>query len=171
MKISRLFEYIAKSKPGQKFYNWCTKPKSEYFLNNTLPQIETVLSTSCYVWSTARRKEIDKDQRDLLQIQNVGSGVVGLLISSWANRKVGKLGEDIITHLDTQVIDPKSIRKITNGLRVGLPIVTTAFCMRFLIPSVLAAFSGKMMDKIREKRDNKQYTDILQQKGNIDIEA
>ena len=156
MKISRIFENFAKSKTGQKIYKWACKPKSEHFLNNTLPQVETVLSTACYVWSTAKQKNIEKDQRDLLQIQNIGSGLIGLAIGSWANRKVGKLGEDIIKDLDPKKLDPKAIRKISTGLRVGLPIMFTAIVMRFLLPSLLAGFSGKLMDKAREKRQQQK---------------
>ena len=156
MRISRIFENFAKSKTGQKIYKWACEPKSEHFLNNTLPQVETVLSTACYVWSTAKQKNIEKDQRDLLQIQNVGSGLIGLAICSLANRKVGKLGEDIIKDLDPKKLDPKAIRKISTGLRVGLPIMSTAIVMRFLLPSLLAGFSGKLMDKAREKRQQQK---------------
>ena len=156
MRISRIFENFAKSKTGQKIYKWACEPQSEHFLNNTLPQVETVLSTACYVWSTAKQKNIEKDQRDLLQIQNVGSGLIGLAIGSWANRKVGKLGEDIIKDLDPKKLDPKAIRKISTGLRVGLPIMSTAIVMRFLLPSLLAGFSGKLMDKAREKRQQQK---------------
>ena len=156
MRISRIFENFAKSKTGQKIYKWACEPKSEHFLNNTLPQVETVLSTACYVWSTAKQKNIEKDQRDLLQIQNIGSGLIGLAIGSWANRKVGKLGEDIIKDLDPKKLDPKAIRKISTGLRVGLPIMSTAIVMRFLSPSLLAGFSGKLMDKAREKRQQQK---------------
>lgn len=151
MKVNNVLSNIAKTKPMQKFYKWASDPLNDRFLNNNLPQVETILSTACYIWSTAKQKNIDDERKKLLQIQNVGSGAVGLCISSWANKKVGKLGEDVIKHLDTTKVDPKSIRQISTGIRVGLPILTTAFCMRFLIPSLLAAFSGKMMDRIREK--------------------
>lgn len=152
MKVSNLLTNIAKTKPAQKFYKWCCKPKSEKFLNNNLPQIETVLSTGCYIWSTAKQKNLEKDEKQLLQVQNVGSGLVGLGIGSWANKKVGKWGDAIIKDLDPTKLDPKSIRKITTGIRIGLPILSTAVCMRWLIPCALAGFSGKWMDKVREKR-------------------
>lgn len=152
MRISNILENIAKSKTGQKFYKWACQPKSEYFLNNTLPQVETVLSTACYIWSTEKQKNIGREQKDLLQIQNVGSGLVGLAVSSYANRKVGKWGEEIIKDLDPKKLDPKAIRKITTGIRIGLPIMTTAVIMRCAIPTVLALISGKMMDKKREQQ-------------------
>jgi len=155
MKVNKIFESLAKTKPMQKAYQWCCKPKSEYFLNNTLPTIETALSTTCYVWSTAKQ-DIDKDQKDLLQIQNIGSGLVGIAIGSWANRKVGKFGEEIIKGLDTTKIDPKSIRKMTTGIRIAAPIFTTALVMRLALPTLLAGFSGKWMDKVREKRAQKK---------------
>ena len=157
MSITKILVNIAKSKPGQAFYKWASQPKSEQFLNTTLPQVETVLATGCYVWSTARQKNIDKDRKNLLQIQNIGSGIVGLFVSSWANKKISNYGEKLIKQLDTNKIDPKSIRQISSGLRVGLPILTTGICMRFLIPSVIALFSGKMMDSVR---DSRKYLDV-----------
>lgn len=152
MKINKIFESLASSKTGQKVYKWACEPKSEKFLNNNLPQIETVLSTACYMWSTARQKNIEKDQRDLLQIQNLGSGILGVGLGAYLNRKIGKYTEKVIKDLDSNKIDPKSIRKISTGLRVGLPILTTAVLMRLVTPTVLAFISGKMMDKKRENQ-------------------
>ena len=151
MKVSDIFVKIANTECGQKIAKWATQPDKEKLLNQTLPQVETVLSTGCYIWSTAQQKDIDKERKQLLQIQNIGSGVVGLILSGAANRWIGNKGEEVIKHLDKDKIDPKSIRQISNGLRVGIPIVTTAICMRFLIPSFIAMFSGKLMDKVREK--------------------
>lgn len=154
LRISDLLAKFACSKFGQKVYKAFTDPTKEKLYNTILPQVETILSTGCYVWSTAKRKEIDEDRRKLLQIQNIGSGVVGLTISGWANKKIYKVGENIIKDLDTTKIDPKSIRKISSGLRVGLPILTTAVCMRFLIPSAIALYSSKIMDKKRQNKLN-----------------
>ena len=158
MRISKIFEAIAKTKTGQKVYTWCASGNHDRFLNNTLPQVETVLSTACYVWSTAKQKDIDKDRRDLLQIQNIGSGIVGLGLGTAANHWVSKQADAIIKDLDPKVMDPKAIRKVSTGLRVGLPIVTTCIVMRFLIPSVIAGFSGKAMDKVRDMRKQKLDT-------------
>lgn len=155
MKVSRIFEAFAKTKAGQKIYKWCADGNHDKFLNQTLPQAETVLSTCCYVYSTAKQKNIDEDRKNLLQIQNVGSGLIGLVLAGAANRWVGKQGEAIIKDLDTTKIDPKSIRQMSTGIRVILPIATTALVMRFILPSILAGFSGKMMDKVREYRERK----------------
>ena len=152
MRISNLLANIAKTKPAEKFFKWAGKPGSDQFLNNTLPQVETVLSTACYVWSTARQKNIEKDQKDLLQIQNIGSGLVGLAVGSYANRKVSKFGEALIKELDPKKIDPKAIRQISSGIRVALPLAMTGVIMRLGIPTILALFSGKWMDKVRENR-------------------
>lgn len=160
MRVSRIFEALAKTKTGQKVYKWCAEGNHDRFLNNTLPQVETVLSTACYVWSTAKQKNIDDDRKTLLQIQNVGSGVVGLALGTAANHWVSKQADAIVKDLDPKVMDPKAIRKVSTGLRVGLPIVTTALVMRFLIPSVIAGFSGKLMDKQREMRNQKLDTKV-----------
>ena len=153
MKVSKIFEALAKTKVGQKVYKWCGDGNHDKFLNHNLPQLETILSTSCYVWSTAKQKNIDDDRKNLLQIQNIGSGLVGLVLAGAANRWVYNQGEKIIKDLDPKKLDPKAIRKVSTGLRVGLPLITTAFCMRMLIPTALACFSGQIMSKVRENRE------------------
>lgn len=153
MRVSKILESIAKTKPAQKVYGWCAEQGHDKILNHTLPQVETVLSTACYVWSTERQNKIPREQKNLLQVQNVGSGLVGLVVASTANRWVGKKGEEIIKHLDPEKLDPKVIRKCSTGIRVGLPILTTAIVMRYAIPVALAVFSGKFMDKVRAGKD------------------
>jgi hypothetical protein len=152
MKVSDILARIANTRYGQKIAKWATQPNKDRLLNHTLPQVETVLSTGCYIWSTAKQKDIDKERKQLLQIQNVGSGAVGLVLAGAANRWIGNKGEEIIKYIDPKKVDPKSLRQISTGIRVGLPILTTAVCMRFLIPSFIALFSGKIMDKAREKK-------------------
>ena len=160
MRVSKILESIAKSKTGQKVYGWCAKQGHDRLLNNTLPQVETVLSTLCYVASTERQKNIDRDRKNLLQIQNVGSGAVGLVLGSAANHWISNKTDEIVKYLDPKKLDPKTLRKVSTGLRIAAPIMTTAICMRLLIPTVLAAFSGKIMDKAREKRETQKKVDI-----------
>lgn len=155
MRISKIFEAIAKSKPGQKFYKWCASPGKDKFLNNTLPQVETVLSTTAYVWSTAKQKNIDDDRKKLLQIQNIGSGAAGLVLGTAANHWISNQTDKIVKDLDPKVMDPKAIRKVSTGLRILAPVASTALVMRLLIPTALACFSGKVMDKHREKKERK----------------
>lgn len=161
MSISKLLTNIAISKPGKSFYQWCAKPTSERILNNTLPQIETVLSTACYVVSTARQKNIDKDRKNLLQIQNVASGVIGIGLGTMANKWVSKKADAIIKDLDATKMDAKLLRQASTGLRVILPIFTTALLMRCIIPTLTSCFSGKIMDKVRENKTKKQMNNQL----------
>ena len=158
--IDKILSGIGNSKASQKFYKWATNPKNEKILNQRLPQAETVIATSLYMISTARQKNIDKDRKDMLQIQNVASGVAGLCVASALSKKVGNFGEKVIKGLDPEKIPPENIKQIGAGLRVGIPLVTTAFCMRFLIPSAIALFSEKVMDKVRDKREEHRKLDL-----------
>ena len=154
--IDKILSTVGNSNAGQRFFKWAVNPANEKILNQTLPQIETIIATGCYMASTARQKNIDKDQRDMLQIQNVASGVVGLTLATVMSRKIGKFGEDVIKHLDPKKIPIENMSKVQTGLRVGIPLVTTALCMRFIIPSAIAMFSGKIMDKVRANREQKK---------------
>ncbi len=153
--IAKILSGIGNSNAGQRFFKWASQPSSEKILNQTLPQVETVFSTACYMISTQKQKNIDDDRKKMLQIQHITSGLVGLTIASAANKGISKFGEKVIENIDPAKVNPESIKQISTGLRVGLPIVTTAFCMRFLIPSCIALFSGKIMDKVRDRREKK----------------
>jgi len=150
MRISDILARIANTRTGQKVAKWATQPNKERLLNHTLPQVETILSTGCYVYSTAKQKNIDEERKQLLQIQNIGSGAIGLVLAGAANRWIGNKTEEVIKYIDPKKIDPKSLRQISTGLRVGMPILVTGTVMRFFLPTVLAGFSGKIMDKYRE---------------------
>lgn len=150
MYINKIFEVIAKSKRGQQFYSWCNSPGKDKFLNNTLPTLETVVSTGLYCWSTAKQKNLEKEQKDLLQIQNVASGVAGIAVGTVANRWISNQTEKIIKDLDPKIMDGKSLRKVSTGLRIISPALMTGCIMRFILPTIIAGFSGKVMDKKRE---------------------
>lgn len=152
MKVNKIFESFAKSKLGQNLYKHCVGEKADNFLNNTLPTVETIFSTACYCYATAKRKEIPKDQRDLLQWQNVLSGLAGVTLGTVANRWISKQTDKIVKDIDPKVLDPKALRKVSTGLRIITPIIATGVIMRFLLPTITAGVSGKIMDKQREKR-------------------
>lgn len=151
--ISKILAHLGDSKTGQKFFNWASQPKSESFLNNTLPTIETAFSTACYMYSTAKQKNIDSDRKKMLQIQHVASGVAGMTVGSIANRAISKTVENVIPHLDPKKIDPESLKQVSTGLRIIAPLICTTAIMRLVTPTIIALFSGKVMDKKREKEN------------------
>ncbi len=150
--IAKILSKIGNSSAGQKFFSWASNPKNERLLNQTLPQLETIVATGCYMYATAKQKSIDKDQRDMLQIQNVASGAVGLTLATVMSKKISKFGESVIGYLDPKKFSTDDLARVRTGLRVGIPLATTALCMRLIIPSAVALFSGRVMDKVRDKR-------------------
>ena len=149
-----LINRIALSDLGQRFYKYAADPKNESFFNNTLPTIETGVATLCYIWATHKQKDIDDDRKALLQWQNVGSGLVGIALGSWLNRRASAYVEKIIPHLRQDLIP--DAHKVVTGLKVAIPICVTALLMRTGIPSVIAWFSGKAEEVRRSKRDSEK---------------
>lgn len=135
---------FATSKTGTKFYKWAASPRGENFLNNYLPTIETGVATAAYMWAT-ERQDIEKRQKHMLQVQNVLSGIVGMALGSWLNKGVSKQVNKIIPYLDPKVVP--DVHKVVGGLKVGLPLATTALLMRSIIPSFIAWYSGKVEDR------------------------
>ena len=153
MRINPI-KWFAKTKTGTEFYEWAASEKGQKFLCNTLPTCETALSTIIYIGSTEYQKKLDRREKNVLQWQNVLSGVLGMGIGTYLNRKVFAFGDKIIEHLDQNKVS--DAHKIMGAIRVALPIATTALLMRLCIPVITAYISGE----IEEHRANNKKLDI-----------
>lgn len=136
-------------KPVQNFYKKACDPKNASFFNNTLPTLETLASTACYIVATEKQKEIPREQKNVLQWQNVLSCVGGMAVGSWLNRKVSKVANELAPKIDKNICD---VHKVEAGLKVGLPLVATAVLMRCIVPTVVAQASTMIEDHRREKK-------------------
>lgn len=149
MKVSLdILKNLSVTKKGQEFYKKFADPKYDNFLNNTLPIIESGVCTLSYVYATHHDKKIPKDQKPMLQWQNIISGGIGMLISAGLNKKVSKLGEDIIKGLKPELMHDS--HKIIDGIKVGLPILVTSIIMRFGVASAVVPVST-WIESIRNK--------------------
>ena len=155
-KISDMLARFAKSKTGQAMYKTLLKPDKETFLNNTLPLIESAVCTGSYIYATAHDKKIPKEQKPILQWQNVINGVLGIAVSSRLNKLASKQGAKIIKDLKPELV--KDFDSVVNGVRVGLPILVTSLVMRWGVSTASVplsevakkaheTFSGKMKEK------------------------
>ena len=143
-------DWFAKTKTGTKLYKWAASEKGQKWLCNSLPTCETILSTAIYVASTEHQKNLERREKNVLQWQNVLSGVLGATIGTILNRKVFALGDKIIANVDPQKVP--DAHKIMGAVRVALPLFTTALLMRFALPVVTAYASGV----IEEHRNSKK---------------
>lgn len=148
MKVNPL-KWFFESKPVQKFYKKACDPKNAKFFNNTLPTLETLASTACYVVATERRKDIPREQKNVLQWQNVLSGIAGMAVGSYMNRKVSKFADELAPKIDKKICD---VHKVKAGLQVGLPLLATAVIMRFVMPIITTQASTMIEDYRRAKK-------------------
>lgn len=144
--IQRFFE----SKPVQRLYKAACDPKHENFFNNTLPTIETAVATSAYVWSVEKQKDIPREQKNVLQWQNVLSGVAGMVVGSYANKKITNVTNQVIPKLKPEIM--KDAHKVVTGLKILAPCVMTSVIMRFCLPTIIAQGSTMIEDYRRAKK-------------------
>ena len=148
-------KWFANTKTGVKLYQWAASEKGQKWLYNTLPTCETAVSTVIYIASTEHQKNLDRREKNILQWQNVLSGVLGMGIGTYLNRKVFAFGDKVIDHIDPKKVpDP---HKIKGAIRVALPLATTAVLMRLVFPVVTAFASGE----IEERRNQKKKLDLV----------
>ena len=144
--IQRFFE----SKPMQRLYKAACDPKNESFFNNTLPTIETAVATSAYVWSTEKQEGIPREQKNVLQWQNVLSGVAGMVVGSYANKKITNVTNQVIPKLKPEIMH--DAHKVVSGLKILMPVVMTSLIMRFALPTLIAQGSTMIEDYRRAKK-------------------
>ena len=152
MKVNPLKSFF-ESKTMQKFYKKACDPKHDAFFNNTLPTLESVASTLCYVVATEKQREIPREQKNVLQWQNVLSGVAGVAIGSVANRKVTKFANKLVPLIDKEHVE--DVHKVVAGTKVVLPLIATALLMRLVMPVVVAQASTMIEDHRRAKKKQK----------------
>ena len=152
MKVNPLKSFF-ESKTMQKFYKKACDPKHDAFFNNTLPTLETVASTLCYIVSTEKQNGIPREQKNVLQWQNVLSGVAGVAIGSVANRKVTKFANKLVPLIDKEHVE--DVHKVVAGIKVVLPLTATALLMRLVMPVVVAQASTMIEDHRRAKKNQK----------------
>lgn len=157
--ISDTLARFAKSKVGKAMYKTLLKPDKETFLNNTLPLIESTVSTASYIYATAKDKNIPGEQKPILQWQNVINGVVGIAVSGAMNRWVSKKGAQIIKGLKPELV--KDFDAVVNGVRVGLPILVTTLVMRWGVSTAsvpISTAAKKIHESIKGKKEHKVDT-------------
>ena len=147
--------WFAKTKTGTKLYKWAASEKGQKWLCNSLPTCETALSTMIYIGSTEYQKNLDRREKNVLQWQNVLSGLLGITIGTFLNRKVFDFGDKIIANLDPKKVP--DAHKIMGAVRVALPLLTTAMLMRYALPVVTAYISGV----IEEHRAKAKKLDVV----------
>ena len=152
MKVNPLKSFF-ESKTMQKFYKKACDPKHDAFFNNTLPTLESVASTICYVVSTEKQDGIPREQKNVLQWQNILSGVAGIAIGSVANRKVTKFANKLVPLIDKEHVE--DVHKVIAGTKVVLPLIATALLMRLVMPVVVAQASTMIEDHRRAKKNQK----------------
>lgn len=150
MKIDNFFTRFAKSVLGEKIYKKVLHPSKEVFLNNHLPIIESAVVTGFYMLSTQVQKDIPKENKKSIQIQNILSFLVSASTAIPLNKKATKMGEGIIKHLKPELM--KDGHKCVDGIRVGLPMLSTLLISRFAVAVGLVPLSTKIRDTMNNKK-------------------
>ena len=149
MRVNPL-KWFFETKAVQNFYKKACDPKNAPFFNNTLPTIESLASGVMYVAMTEKQKDIPREQKNVLQYQNVLGTIGGMALGSFLNRKVTKFADKLAPKIDKNIVD---VHKVKSGICVGLPILATAVVMRFLVPIATAQASTMIEDYRREKKN------------------
>lgn len=153
MKINPVTNLLTKFSTSQKGQQLFSKmANKEYFLNNTLPLINSGVCTASYIYATAHDKKIPKERKPILQWQNIINFVAGVVISAKLNKWASKKGEEVIKHLKPEVI--KGFEDVVTGARIAIPMVVTSLVFRLGVSSgsVLASdWCKRIGDKFNKK--------------------
>jgi hypothetical protein len=99
--------------------------------------------------ATEKQRDIPREQKNVLQWQNVLGCIGGMTLGSFLNHKVTKFANELAPKVDKKIVD---VHKVEAGLKVGLPLVATALVMRLLVPVVTAQMSSTIEEHRRAKK-------------------
>ena len=150
MKINNFFTRFAKSVLGEKTYKKVLHPSKEVFLNNHLPIIESAIITGFYMLSTQVQKDIPKENKKSIQIQNVLSFLVSAITAIPLNKKATKIGEGVIKHLKPELM--KDGHKVVDAIKVCTPMLSTLLISRLVVAVGLVPLSTKIRDTINKRK-------------------
>ena len=159
MKIGNIFTTVAKTQTAQKIYKRVLDPKHDKFMNTQLPVIESAVISGMYIFSTAIQKNIDPDSKEALQWQNILSLLFSVGMAIPLNKKVAKIGDNIIKHLKPELIEDG--HKVVDGIKVGLPILNSILISRFLVAVGLVPLSSKIREAIKERHAKKENLNVI----------
>lgn len=150
--ITNAISGFARSKVGTKLYKWAASEKGQQFLYKQMPQMETVLSTACYVVATEKQKNLNRREKNVLQWQNIVPAIIGIGVGSYLNKKVFDIGEKVMKYVDPSKV--KDAHKVRGAISVAFPVIATGLLMRWLLPVGTALVSGEIEERKNRKKLN-----------------
>lgn len=133
MGVPRVLANLSNTKMGQNIYTKLLHPNKERLLNEGLPLVSSGVCTLSYCWATEHDKHIPRQQKGLLQVQNIVNGAVGILLSAKLSKYAYNKTEQVIKKLNPKLI--KDCDTVINGARIAVPIAITSVVMRLLVSS------------------------------------
>ena len=129
-----------------------TKNKSFYDkFNRNIPIIETAFSGVCYCGAIALNNNLDKKRKPALYWQTILGCLFGMTASKAIDNSINGLRNKICENV-SKVNIPK-VNKVVSGLRIAIPLVTTATITRIAVPVALVPLSTKI-EEIRKGKIN-----------------
>ena len=100
--------------------------------------------------STQVQKDIPKENKKSIQIQNVLSFLVSAITAIPLNKKATKIGEGVIKHLKPELM--KDGHKVVDAIKVCTPMLSTLLISRLAVAVGLVPLSTKIRDTINNKK-------------------
>lgn len=135
--------------------NWYSKQENGY---TKLLFADSVILSSFYMISTAKNKDMKKEQKMPLI---VNQGLV-FLISAAGTFFLDKIIKDKVKEFTTEFkrisksADPKKIERITKGISEAQTIIVFGLIYRFIAPVVITPIANKVSQIIKKNRDAKK---------------
>lgn len=145
---------IGMSKPIQNFIKKTQDKKFYDKFNRNIPIIESAFAGICYCSATYFNKKLDEKRKPAIMWQNILGCIFGMTVSKTIDNSVNNLKNSICYNLKNSK-NISDINKITNGFRIGLPLITTGLITRFLVPVLLVPVSTKIEEIRKNARKSK----------------
>ena len=118
-----------------------------------MPIIETGFAGLCYCTFTYFNKNLDEKRKPAIMWQNILGCVFGITISKKIDNSINGFRNNLCKEM-TNLKQINKVDKVINGVKIAVPLITTATITRIAIPILLVPISTKI-EQLRLKHKNK----------------
>lgn len=118
-----------------------------------MPIIETGFAGICYCTFTYFNKNLDEKRKPAIMWQNILGCIFGITVSKHIDNSINGFRNNLCKNI-SNLKNINKVDKIINGVKIAVPLITTATITRVIIPILLVPISTKI-EQLRIKHKNK----------------
>jgi hypothetical protein len=156
-KIAEWIGKLAQTKAAEKLVNWTNKHEEhirKHLFSHLIVLGSTLLSTF-YIGKTIKNKEMDKDKRKTLAINQGATFIVSTIMAYTFDNKMNNITKNIIDKFKLVNKGAENLEKQAKGIDIAKKIIIFDVVYRFIAPVIVTPFANYFGNKLQEQKHPK----------------